>query len=103
MAAHYPLESPVDTLSALAQTVETAMGGSSGVLFLLGFKAAAGALKQRGITTTESCDTAAWAAAFCAFADAISLHGGAGIGSRTMCDAIIPASEVLRTGGSFVE
>ena len=38
-----------------------------------------------------------------AFAEAITKCGGAGVGSRTMCDATLPAADVFRTGGTLAE
>lgn len=38
---------------------------------------------------------AGWAGALAAATDAVTKYGGAGKGSRTMLDALIPASEVL--------
>jgi dihydroxyacetone kinase len=45
----------------------------------------------------------AWCDAYVAFAEAITKCGGAGIGSRTMCDATLPAADVFRTGGTLAE
>ncbi|KAJ8598554.1 hypothetical protein CTAYLR_001386 [Chrysophaeum taylorii] len=76
---------PAEAVAALADVLGDNMGGSSGALYVLGLRAAENAL-QRGAT---------WGAAFQAAARAIEQYGGAGIGSRTMCDATIPAARAL--------
>jgi len=91
-----PLTSARDSIAGIGMAIENSMGGSSGALYLLGLKAAANALPREGLA-----DQSAWAASFVAFVDAVVKYGGASIGSRTMCDALIPAAEVLREGGTF--
>ncbi|KAF8674378.1 hypothetical protein HU200_048209 [Digitaria exilis] len=52
----------------------------------------------KGIKTVEGKH---WANALQASIDAISRYGGARVGYRTMLDALIPASEILREVGSY--
>jgi len=92
----WPLTSAHGTLVGVSMAIENSMGGSSGVLYLLGLKAAANALPREG-----SADRVAWVNAFVAFVEAVVKYGGASVGSRTMCDALIPAAEVLRKGGTL--
>ena len=77
------------------------MGGSSGVLYNLGLKAAETSLRQAAGTRVPA--DKAWCDAYVAFAEAITKCGGAGVGSRTMCDATLPAADVFRTGGTLAE
>ncbi|KAJ1450598.1 hypothetical protein M885DRAFT_532036 [Pelagophyceae sp. CCMP2097] len=89
-------------LAAVGHALGKSMGGSSGVLYTLGARAAEAQLRRRAADGNSDAD-AAWKAAFVAFAHAISSCGGAGIGSRTMCDATLPAAEVFKRGGSLAE
>ena len=94
--------------AALSGAVAGSMGGSSGVLYDLGLKAAEKSLRETaaarrsGAWSRAEAD-AAWAAAFVAFADAVSRCGGAGLGSRTMCDATLPAAAVLKAGNGLAK
>lgn len=81
---------PTKALSAIGDTLGEAMGGSSGILYNLAFNAAA--VHTAG---DEAAGTAVgWAGALAAATAAVMKYGGAGKGSRTMLDALIPASEV---------
>lgn len=69
------------------------MGGTSGILYDIFCKAAYAQLKlhkQSDIAPLQ------WADAFDGAISAIMLYGGAAAGYRTMLDALIPASTVLR-------
>lgn len=85
---------PVSAVGAIGDVVSASMGGSSGALYMLGARAAETALRQHH-------GSECWPRAFVAMARAISMYGGANVGSRTMCDAILPAAEVLEHGGSL--
>ena len=87
--------------AAVARAVEDSMGGSSGVLYNLGLKAAETSLRQAAGTRVPA--DKAWCDAYVAFAEAITQCGGAGVGSRTMCDATLPAADVFRAGGTLAE
>ena len=87
--------------AAVARAVEDSMGGSSGVLYNLGLKAAETSLRQSAGTRVPA--DKAWCDAYVAFAEAITQCGGAGVGSRTMCDATLPAADVFRKGGTLAE
>mmetsp|Transcript_15032 Transcript_15032/g.45490 ORF Transcript_15032/g.45490 Transcript_15032/m.45490 type:complete len:314 (+) Transcript_15032:236-1177(+) len=82
-------------MAAIARVVATTMGGSSGALYTLGFRAAETALRARQAREPRADAAAALKEAYVAFARAISDCGGAGVGSATMCDATLPAADVL--------
>ncbi|GAA2843329.1 dihydroxyacetone kinase family protein [Kribbella solani] len=75
-------------LRGIAGTVRRVIGGTSGPLYA--------ALVLRIAGTLDSGES--WPVAFEAGVHAIAELGGAGIGDRTMLDALIPAAEALRTG-----
>ena len=83
--------------SDLADAVSASMGGTSGILLELMFR-------KMGVSLSSSTSSGGIAAsdlaeAFRAGVDAVSFYGGAQEGSRTMLDALFPASSAL-TGGS---
>ena len=80
-------------LTAVSVLLGSSMGGSSGVLGSI-FFAAAG---------TAAGDGAGTAQALQAGVDAVRRAGGADVGDRTLLDALVPAVDVLRQGGSLVE
>ena len=89
-------------VAALANVVSTAMGGSSGALYTLGFRAAETCLRSKAASSDESNNGAtAFKDAFVAFARAIADCGGAGIGSATMCDATLPAAAIFAENGDL--
>ena len=89
---------------AIAKVIATTMGGSSGALYTLGFRAAETALRAKATKTEKHDDdtgVGAFKDAYVAFARAIADCGGAGIGSATMCDATLPAADVLALHGDL--
>jgi dihydroxyacetone kinase len=70
------------TFGSLSTTLQTSMGGSSGAMYALFLSAAGNAL------ATDEKDLSG---AFGAGVAAIQRYGGAGLGDRTMLDALIPA------------
>lgn len=86
----FALDDPARTLHALGLTLQRALGGTSGPLYAVFFVRAADAM-----TDKEPTDLTAWAEAFKAGCQGISDLGGAKPGSRTMLDALIPASEAF--------
>eukprot|EP00183_Erythrolobus_madagascarensis_P002257 CAMPEP_0185849564 /NCGR_PEP_ID=MMETSP1354-20130828/4035_1 /TAXON_ID=708628 /ORGANISM="Erythrolobus madagascarensis, Strain CCMP3276" /LENGTH=267 /DNA_ID=CAMNT_0028550119 /DNA_START=57 /DNA_END=860 /DNA_ORIENTATION=+ len=88
----YPVNDAANTLVALGTSVASSMGGTSGVLYSLGFNAAATALSAR-VASGGTSSTEHWLAALKAGGDAISFYGGAKAGMRTMLDALFPAAE----------
>lgn len=84
--------SAAETLASVAATVATAIGGSLGGLLNLGLTAASGALPAGGDRASTPRD---WAAAVAAGTAAVEHYGRAKAGSRTMLDALLPASEAL--------
>ncbi|KAG2546303.1 putative 3,4-dihydroxy-2-butanone kinase isoform X3 [Panicum virgatum] len=87
----YPMNDAAETVNEIGATVRRVMGGTTGILYDILCKAAYASLK--GIKTVEAKH---WANALQASIVAISKYGGAREGYRTMLDALIPASEILR-------
>lgn len=89
-----PLADPAATCSCLGAMCSKAMGGSSGVLLSIMF--------FRMASHFEKSSSKSWAAggpaAFTAGLEAMMQAGGAGKGSRTMLDALVPAAEALVAG-----
>mmetsp|Transcript_29048 Transcript_29048/g.70156 ORF Transcript_29048/g.70156 Transcript_29048/m.70156 type:complete len:517 (-) Transcript_29048:174-1724(-) len=81
---------PVSLFSNIADGVSSAMGGTSGFLLELCFRKMSSTLSK-----CESIAAADINSAFMAGVDALSIYGGATIGSRTMMDALIPAAKSL--------
>jgi len=81
---------PVSLFSGIAQAVSSSMGGSSGFLLELCFRKMSSYLSK-----CESIAAKDISSAFMAGVEAMSLYGGATIGSRTMMDALIPAAKSL--------
>jgi dihydroxyacetone kinase len=85
-----PTNHPITMFATMADAVSASMGGTSGVLLELMFRKMSSTLQR-----CESIDIKELSAAFQAGVDAISLYGGATVGSRTMLDALVPAAAVL--------
>ncbi|MBY3020642.1 dihydroxyacetone kinase subunit DhaK [Rhizobium leguminosarum] len=83
-----PLDRPAATLASLGDILGTSMGGSSGVLLSIFFTAAAKAMADKADIT----------AALLAGLDRMTFYGGAGVGDRTMVDALSPALQALASG-----
>ena len=88
---------PLDDLPAAALALGCAlgtMGGTSGAMYKLLFTAAGSTLRQRlpagPLTAVAAAEALAEGAA------AVSKYGGAGPGSRTMLDALLPAAAALK-------
>ncbi|XP_073035804.1 putative 3,4-dihydroxy-2-butanone kinase [Primulina eburnea] len=98
MKKYYPLNDPAETMKEIGSSVRKVMGGTSGILYDIFFKAAYAQLKA-------DCNPVIplhWANALEAAIVAVSKYGGASAGYRTLLDALIPASSVLKeklTGG----
>ncbi|KAH6803293.1 Dihydroxyacetone kinase [Perilla frutescens var. frutescens] len=89
----YPLNDPAETVGEIGSSIRKVMGGTSGVIYDIFFKAAYAQLKANsnsGITALH------WAGALEAAIAAVSKYGGAKAGYRTLLDALIPASSVLK-------
>lgn len=96
-AAHAVIElpasawrSPAAALTAMANAVRRAVGGSSGPFYAAALMRAAHRLTGEAVVTPV-----AWAEAFRLAVDAVCDLGGAGPGDRTMVDALRPASDAL--------
>lgn len=87
--AALPLADRAATLHAIGETLGQAMGGSSGVLMSIFFTAS-------GKTMQETGDLAA---ALLAGLDRMTFYGGAGLGARTLVDALEPALKALARDG----
>jgi len=86
--------------TALAVAVSASMGGTSGALLELCFRAMASSFSLLRASRPPG-DTAAarpmdWMEALSAGVQSIQFYGGAAKGMRTMLDALIPALDVLR-------
>ena len=93
-----PTDHPVSMFSAMADAVSDSMGGTSGILLELMFRKISSTLSR-----CETIGAAEMSQAFKAGVDAISLYGGATVGSRTMLDALVPAATSLVESGSIAE
>jgi triose/dihydroxyacetone kinase / FAD-AMP lyase (cyclizing) len=85
-----PVDHPVPMFAKMADAVSESMGGTSGVLIEL--------MLRKMSSTLSRCDTISpieLVLAFQAGVDAVSLYGGASVGSRTMLDALVPAARAL--------
>jgi len=90
----YPLDEAPGTLKALAQTLRSALGGSSGPLYGVFFLRCGNVLESSGWKSL-----AQWANAVEEGARAISELGGAKPGDRTMLDALYPFVAALKSAG----
>ncbi|KAL7534745.1 hypothetical protein ACHAXR_007064 [Thalassiosira sp. AJA248-18] len=86
------LEHPSPLFSDLADAVSASMGGTSGILLELMFRKCSTSLLS---TTREGITSKDLAEAFRAGVEAVSFYGGAQEGSRTMLDALFPASSAM--------
>jgi dihydroxyacetone kinase len=76
---------------SIANAISASMGGTSGALLEIFFRAAATDL-SKGTSGTES---AGWISALRAGSEAIQFYGGAKAGMRTMLDALVPGLAAL--------
>ncbi len=83
-----PLGSPAALLGAIGSLLSTSMGGSSGVLLSIFLTAAGKAMAERPDL----------GAALLAGLGRMTFYGGAGLGDRTMVDALQPALEAFAAG-----
>ncbi|XP_057767608.1 putative 3,4-dihydroxy-2-butanone kinase isoform X1 [Salvia miltiorrhiza] len=93
MKKFYPLNDPAETVAEIGSSIRKVMGGTSGIIYDIFFKAAYAHLKANshaGITALQ------WAGALEAAIAAVSKYGGAKAGYRTLLDALIPASSALK-------
>jgi dihydroxyacetone kinase len=94
------VDNPVNTFADLADAISASMGGSSGILLELMFRKASTSLQSvpgGGITSKEM------AVAFRNGCEAVSFYGGASEGSRTMLDALFPASVAMLSGDNAIQ
>ncbi|XP_072992058.1 putative 3,4-dihydroxy-2-butanone kinase isoform X2 [Typha latifolia] len=87
----YPMNNAAETVNEIGASIRRVMGGTSGILYDIFCKAAYASLKGTSIITGKE-----WANALEASIAAVSKYGGASAGYRTMLDALIPASAVLK-------
>lgn len=88
---------------SLATSIGASMGGSSGVLLEIFFRAAASCMAKQGRAAAAfGCGGGdveeRWAAALAEGHTAIAFYGGAALGMRTMLDALVPAIDALTAG-----
>ncbi|XP_027125854.1 putative 3,4-dihydroxy-2-butanone kinase [Coffea eugenioides] len=93
MKKYYPLNDPAETVNEIGSSIRRVMGGTSGILYDIFCKAAYAQLKAKGKSVITPMH---WAGALEAAIAAVSKYGGANAGYRTMLDALIPASSVLK-------
>ncbi|KAI7724927.1 hypothetical protein M8C21_024056, partial [Ambrosia artemisiifolia] len=102
---NYPLNDAAETINEIGSSIRRVMGGTSGILYDIFCKAAYARLKaiNESEITPLQCDVILKVVSICAGADAfegainaVMLYGGAAAGYRTMLDALIPASTVLK-------
>lgn len=93
MQESYPLNSIPDSFHALSLTVESCMGGTSGALFSIFFRSVHASLVRAGDS-----EPLTLAKALLTAAKVLSEYGGAGLGNRTMLDALIPGCTALVEG-----
>ncbi|KAI4365805.1 hypothetical protein MLD38_021760 [Melastoma candidum] len=93
LKTRYPLNDAVETVNEVGNSIRRSIGGTSGIIYNIFCKAAYAKLKMSmgSIPTPKE-----WAIALEAAISAVSTYGGAKAGYRTMLDALIPASEVLK-------
>lgn len=91
----YPLDEAPATLKALAQTLRSALGGSSGPLYGVFFLRCGNVLENSGWTSL-----AEWAETMEEGVRAISELGGAKPGDRTMLDALYSFVAALKGAGA---
>lgn len=94
------LDHPSSLFSDLADAVSASMGGTSGILLELMFRKASTSMQT---TTGEGITSKELAIAFRAGVEVVSFYGGAQEGSRTMLDALFPASAVMLSGANVQE
>lgn len=88
-----PLADAPALAGALGDRLASVMGGSSGILLSIGLSAMAAVVGE----------PASWARALREGVRRIQEYGGAREGDRTMIDALVPACDVLATGGSLAQ
>ncbi|XP_059640733.1 putative 3,4-dihydroxy-2-butanone kinase isoform X2 [Cornus florida] len=93
MKKHYPLNDDAETVNEIGSSIRRVMGGTSGILYNIFFKAAYAHLKANNNSVVTPVQ---WADALDAAIAAVSKYGGASAGYRTLLDALIPASSVLK-------
>ena len=98
---------------SLADLISASMGGTSGALLELFFRAAANSLSGSGVGVgvgvgvgggggvgaADTTKAAQWSQALQSGTDAMMFYGGATVGMRTMLDALVPACAALLAGG----
>ena len=92
------LDHPSSLFSDLADAVSASMGGTSGILLELFFRKASTTLQQLSPGEEEGISSKTLATAFQAGVNAVAFYGGAQEGSRTMLDALFPASAAMLIG-----
>ncbi|XP_020104130.1 putative 3,4-dihydroxy-2-butanone kinase [Ananas comosus] len=91
MRKRYPMNDAAETVNEIGATIRRVMGGTSGILYDIFCKAAYASLKGSSKITAKQ-----WSNALEASIAAVSKYGRASAGYRTMLDALIPASNVLK-------
>ncbi|XP_015583579.2 putative 3,4-dihydroxy-2-butanone kinase [Ricinus communis] len=90
---YYPLNDAAETVNEIGSSIRRVMGGTSGIIYNIFCKAAYAQLKANTQSVVTSIQ---WSEALQASIAAVSKYGGASAGYRTMLDAFIPASALLK-------
>lgn len=88
---NYPLNDVAETVNEIGSSIGRVMGGTSGIIYKIFCKAAYAQMKASTQTVEKRLAEALEAAI-----SAVSKYGGAKAGYRTLLDALIPASAVLK-------
>lgn len=88
---NYPLNDVAETVNEIGSSIGRVMGGTSGIIYKIFCKAAYAQMKASTQTVEKRLAEALEAAI-----SAVSKYGGANAGYRTLLDALIPASAVLK-------
>ncbi len=101
-------QSAARLFKGLADAISDSMGGTSGALLEILFRAMSRVLGQEAATATAAAgaepapSASAWARALEAGVERMGFYGGARAGFRTMLDAWLPASQALLQGQGLV-
>ena len=105
----WPVDAPAATFRALANLLQKSLGGTSGPLYAVACLRVATAWDRQAASVPNEATVSAstWRQAFRAAIDGIEELGGAGVGDRTMIDALEPAciafASALDAGQSLPE
>uniref|UniRef100_A0A6B2L0R9 Dihydroxyacetone kinase n=1 Tax=Arcella intermedia TaxID=1963864 RepID=A0A6B2L0R9_9EUKA len=101
----YQFQDPVKLTNQISDSISESMGGSSGAILEIFFRATS--LKLSELLKTRAISPLVWIEAFIAGTESVQFYGGAKVGMRTLLDALIPAlnvaQDLLKSGKSLAE